>query len=381
MLMPVVQLRGTPCLHPCLLPFAGLSSGGLVAANPRQPLRAPWASARARSGNCSAILGSNWNAWSRPTSLDRASPPTVIRSTRRPWRYVSSIRAGAQATSASVWPAPLMLRCCPASVPCSVGSVSNTSRRLLPDGAPRPRRRGPLPPTTPGRWMPWNSYAWAAVKASAGCVWSTNTVVPSLAPRFSPLPVGPCPADRGAAAAADGVHPLGIALPAACGQRQAVGFVERSAFGLGGLWLIGLGIDMIWNDPCCPQQNGVVERSQGTAKRWAEPHTCGSAAELQTRLDEDDVLQRERYPLAQGRSRWALFPGLAYSGRQHTGKGTKPAYGVCSVCATTWRSMPWLGRWIVRGRYRSTIVTSTWGWSMAASWCVCSSTPNRSCGL
>ncbi len=104
MLMPVVQLRGTPCLHPCLLPFAGLSSGGLVAANPRQPLRAPWASARARSGNCSAILGSNWNAWSRPTSLDRASPPTVIRSTRRPWRYVSSIRAGAQATSASVWP-------------------------------------------------------------------------------------------------------------------------------------------------------------------------------------------------------------------------------------------------------------------------------------
>ncbi len=52
--------------------------------------------------------------------------------------------------------------------------------------APRPRRRGPLPPTTPGRWMPWNSYAWAAVKASAGCVWSTNTVVPSLAPRFSP---------------------------------------------------------------------------------------------------------------------------------------------------------------------------------------------------
>ncbi len=97
---------------------------------------------------------------------------------------------GRRATSASVWPAPLMLRCCPASVPCSVGSVSNTSRRLLPDGGPRPRRRGPLPPTTPGRWMPWNSYAWAAVKASAGCVWSTNTVVPSLAPRFSPTTSG-----------------------------------------------------------------------------------------------------------------------------------------------------------------------------------------------
>jgi hypothetical protein len=81
------------------------------------------------------------------------------------------------------------------------------------------------------------------------------------------------------------------------------------------LWLIGLGIDMLWNDPRSPQQNGVVERSQGTAKRWAEPHACQAVAELQARLDEDDCLQRERYPVAQGRSRWELFPGLAHSGR------------------------------------------------------------------
>lgn len=83
------------------------------------------------------------------------------------------------------------------------------------------------------------------------------------------------------------------------------------------LWLIGLGIDMVWNDPCCPQQNGTVERSQGTAKRWAEPHTCRSVAELQTRLDEDDLLQRQRYPVAQGRSRWELFPDLTHSGRPY----------------------------------------------------------------
>jgi hypothetical protein len=83
------------------------------------------------------------------------------------------------------------------------------------------------------------------------------------------------------------------------------------------LWLIGLGIDMAWNDPCCPQQNGVVERSQGTAKRWAEPGTCRTVAELQTRLDEDDRLQRERYPLTQGRSRWELFPGLAHTDRPY----------------------------------------------------------------
>ncbi len=81
------------------------------------------------------------------------------------------------------------------------------------------------------------------------------------------------------------------------------------------LWLIGLGVELIWNDPCRPQQNGVVERSQGTAKRWAEPHACQTLAQLQTRLDEDDSLQRERYPLARGLSRWQLFPGLTHTGR------------------------------------------------------------------
>jgi transposase InsO family protein len=83
------------------------------------------------------------------------------------------------------------------------------------------------------------------------------------------------------------------------------------------LWLIGLGVAVIWNDPRRPQQNGVVERSQGTAKRWAEPQACRTPAELQARLDEDDRLQRERYPLARGRSRWELFPELAHSGRAY----------------------------------------------------------------
>src|SRR5439155_13638129 len=83
------------------------------------------------------------------------------------------------------------------------------------------------------------------------------------------------------------------------------------------LWLIGLGIDLAWNEPRRPQQNGVVERSQGTGKRWAEPHRCSSAAELQGRLDDDDRLQRERYPVAGGLSRWQLFAGLAHSGRPY----------------------------------------------------------------
>lgn len=96
--------------------------------------------------------------------------------------------------------------------------------------------------------------------------------------------------------------------------------------------MIGLGIDMLWNDPCCPQQNGSVERSQGTAKRWAEPHTCHDAPELQARLDADDILQRERYPLAKGLSRWELFPGLAHSGKVYQEAEEGRAWDLERVC-------------------------------------------------
>jgi hypothetical protein len=83
------------------------------------------------------------------------------------------------------------------------------------------------------------------------------------------------------------------------------------------LWLIGLGVRVHWNDPCRPQQNGKVERSQGTGKRWAEPQRCRDAAELQRRLREADQIQRESYPAVGGRSRLAVFPGLRHSGRTY----------------------------------------------------------------
>lgn len=84
------------------------------------------------------------------------------------------------------------------------------------------------------------------------------------------------------------------------------------------LWLIGLGIEMVWNPPRRPQDNGVVERSQGTAKRWAEPQACASVKELQGRLEEMDGIQRQEYPSVRGRSRLEAFPRLAHSGRAYS---------------------------------------------------------------
>jgi transposase len=83
------------------------------------------------------------------------------------------------------------------------------------------------------------------------------------------------------------------------------------------LWLIGLGVEMLWIPPGRPQHNGVVERGQGTGQDWTEPQTCGSAAELQQRCARFDRRQRERYPYRGGRSRWEVYPELVHSGRRY----------------------------------------------------------------
>lgn len=83
------------------------------------------------------------------------------------------------------------------------------------------------------------------------------------------------------------------------------------------LWLAGLDVGLIRNKPRRPQDNGVVERSQGVAKGWAEPSTCVDAAELQERVDAIDAHHRERFPDRES-SRTTLFPELtAGSGRPY----------------------------------------------------------------
>jgi hypothetical protein len=83
------------------------------------------------------------------------------------------------------------------------------------------------------------------------------------------------------------------------------------------MWAIGPGVAMAWNTPRRPQENGVIERSQGTADRWCEPWACDSPEELQARLERMDRLYRESYPYEAGRSRAAHYPGLAHSGRSY----------------------------------------------------------------
>jgi len=77
------------------------------------------------------------------------------------------------------------------------------------------------------------------------------------------------------------------------------------------LWLIGLGVAVHGNEPCHPEQNPKVERSQDTGSRWTEPWTCQTAGQLQERFLQEDRVQRELYPAVGGRSRQEAFPALA----------------------------------------------------------------------
>jgi hypothetical protein len=82
-------------------------------------------------------------------------------------------------------------------------------------------------------------------------------------------------------------------------------------------WLAGLGVAVTANPPRRPQANGVVERSQGVGKSWAEPERCDDARQLQGRLDELDRWQRELYPVVDVRGRLEAYPGLSHSGRAY----------------------------------------------------------------
>ncbi len=84
------------------------------------------------------------------------------------------------------------------------------------------------------------------------------------------------------------------------------------------LWLFGLGLAVTWIPPRQPQQNGVVERTQGVSKGWCEPQTCATAEELQQRLEWSDDLHRNRYPSIAGQSRAGAFPGLSHSGSEYS---------------------------------------------------------------
>ncbi len=78
------------------------------------------------------------------------------------------------------------------------------------------------------------------------------------------------------------------------------------------LRLCASGIRLMLNPPRSPQKNAKVERSQGTTARWADPKQCSDYWALQLKLNEDVIIQREKFPsrVCKNKTRMETFPEL-----------------------------------------------------------------------
>lgn len=88
------------------------------------------------------------------------------------------------------------------------------------------------------------------------------------------------------------------------------------------LWWIGLGIKVIQNTPCQPQENGIVECLQGTMCSWSNPKDQPNPWALQKRLDEESDFQRNHYrmPARNYKTRIELYPALENNQRKYSSK-------------------------------------------------------------
>lgn len=79
------------------------------------------------------------------------------------------------------------------------------------------------------------------------------------------------------------------------------------------LWLMSLGIRIIWNRPRRPQDNAKVERKQGVLGNWVEAHKAINQADLQARVDRQIYFHNHQYPVRrlQRRTRVETYPMLA----------------------------------------------------------------------
>ena len=84
------------------------------------------------------------------------------------------------------------------------------------------------------------------------------------------------------------------------------------------LWLIGLGIKVIWNKPRSPKQNAKVERSQRTMANWTEFHKCKNSFDLQLCLWEKADFYNFHFPMKRFNNKKLVekFPELVFTGQK-----------------------------------------------------------------
>lgn len=104
------------------------------------------------------------------------------------------------------------------------------------------------------------------------------------------------------------------------------------------LWLIGLGIKVIWNRPRTPQDNAKVERCQGTLGLWTEYEKCHNVDELQEKLrNQADFYNNTFRDRRQGDTRRIdRFPSMETSPRKYKPEQFSTERIVAFVAEGTW---------------------------------------------
>jgi hypothetical protein len=76
------------------------------------------------------------------------------------------------------------------------------------------------------------------------------------------------------------------------------------------LWLVGLGVNVIYNRPHHSTDNGLVERAHGVLSNWVEAWRCLSMEAAQNQLTCAVKLQRDGYASRGGLLRAQRYPAL-----------------------------------------------------------------------
>jgi hypothetical protein len=91
-----------------------------------------------------------------------------------------------------------------------------------------------------------------------------------------------------------------------------LGAPSRRVIPLVSLWLAAWGIRHILNRPRMPTDNPNVENNQATSARWAEIHTCENLLEVEAKLEEAALYQRDHFKVSRLKkvTRKALYTNL-----------------------------------------------------------------------
>lgn len=123
------------------------------------------------------------------------------------------------------------------------------------------------------------------------------------------------------------------------GRPEQIQFDHGQPWGSGGndlpslfeLWLVGLGIQVVWSRPRRPQDNGIVERSHRVTQSWSTPNYCHTLEQLQQHLNQVVHCQRQLYPTRDGLTRLQRYPQLLESTRPYQSDHEDPLWSLQRV--------------------------------------------------